>query len=167
MIIVYSSTTGHTKQYSEMLAEELKISAYSIDQVPVNLSDEDVIYLGWLLAGGIKGLSKVRSKYNVRCVIATGMTAESPEQEEFVRRKSQLPVSVGFFYLQAGYDFNKLQGIYKLMMKIKTKEILARYDGKSQAEKEADATYRMVTEGYSVISPEHLTRVVEWIQNNL
>ena len=162
MIIVYKSNTGHTKEYALMLAEALKIPAFPINHVPGYHKGDDIIYLGWLLAGAVSGLRTAQRKFNVRCVVATGMTAESSEQEAFVHDKCKLPAGVPVFYLQSGYDAKKLKGIYKLMMKVKTPQILARYKGKTDAEKKMDATYRMVTEGYSVVDEAHLARVIEW-----
>ena len=162
MIIIYKSNTGYTREYAHMLSEALKIPAFHLNEVPVYHKGDDVIYMGWLLAGNVSGLRTAQHKFNVRCVVATGMTAESPEQEAFVHDKCKLPTGVPLFYLQSGYDAKRLKGIYKLMMKVKTPEILARYKGRSDTEKKADATYRMVTEGYSVVDEARLARVIEW-----
>lgn len=162
MIIVYSSNTGYTKQYAELLHKELGYPTFPIDKVPAYYNGSDAIYLGWLLAGRVYGYSAAQCRLNVKCVVAVGMTAESAAQEEFLHGKNKLSPIVPLFYLQGGYDYNKLHGIFKLMMSVKTKEILARYDAKSEAEREKDATYKMVTRGYSVVSPERIARVADW-----
>ena len=71
------------------------------------------------------------------------------------------------YRLQAGYDFSRLHGIYKAMMSFKSKELLARFDGKSDEEKEASEVYRMLTRGESVVSAERLEPVVAWAKENL
>ena len=164
MIIVYKSNTGYTRQYAEMLSEATGLSAFPLGKIPGYHRGEDAIYMGWLMAGSVSGLNRAKKICNVICVVATGMTAESVEQESFVHGKSKLAPSVPLFYLQSGYDAKKLKGIYKFMMKIKTPEILGRYEGKTESEKKEDATYRMVTDGYSVVSRERLQRVVDWIK---
>ena len=127
---------------------------------------DDAIYLGWLMAGFVTGLRKAEAKLNVRCVVATGMTPESPEQAEYLHKKNGLAAGVPLFYLQAGYDFSRLRGIYKAMMSFKSKEILARFDGKSDEENEASEVYRMITRGESVVSAERLAPVVAWAKEN-
>ena len=162
MTIVYSSNTGHTKQYAELLQEATGFPTFSLDKLPAYVKGDDAIYLGWLMANRVTGLSKAQSLLNVRCVVADGMTPESEEQTASVRSTNGLADGVALFYLQGGYDFKKLKGIYKMMMKLKGKEILGRYDGKSEEEKQADPVYKMITEGNSVFSAERLAPVVEW-----
>ena len=162
MTIVYSSNTGHTKQYAELLQEATGYPTFPLDKLPTYVRGDDAIYLGWLMAGHVMGLSKAQSRLNVRCVVATGMTPESEKQTESVHKQNGLAGGVPLFYLQGGYDFSRLRGIYKMMMKVKGKELLGRFDAKSDEEKKADPVYKMLTEGYSVVSAERLAPVVEW-----
>lgn len=167
MVIVYASNSGYTKEYAMLLRDKLDLCAYSVDDVPEAYKGGDAIFLGWLLAGKIVGYEKAKKLCNVKCVVGVGMTAESEEQTAYVSCKVDPPANVRLFYLQGGYDYNKLHGIYKLMMKVKSKEILARYDGMSDEAKKANATYRMVTEGYSVVSEERLAPVIDWANSVL
>ena len=167
MTIVYSSNTGYTKQYAELLRKATGYPMFSLDRLPSYVKGDDAIYLGWLMAGNVTGLNRAKSKLNVRCVVATGMTPESPEQAEFLHKKCGLPAGVPLFYLQAGYDFSRLHGIYKAMMSFKSKELLARFDGKSDEEKEASEVYRMLTRGESVVSAERLEPVIAWAEEHL
>jgi len=68
MIIVYESKTGFTKKYADMLAGKTKLKAYRVKELPESVKDEEIIFLGWLKAGKIQGLGKVR-KYNVKAVL--------------------------------------------------------------------------------------------------
>ena len=165
MIIVYSSNTGYTKQYADMLGLKLDMQVYNLKDVPTLLEGCDAIYLGWIFAGSIVGYRKAAGLYHVKCVIGVGMSPESAEQTAFIAEKSGAGAGAKVFYLQGGYDFNKLTGFNKLAMKIKTKEILGRFENMSDAEKEANATYRMVTRGDSVVSKERLEPVVKWLKD--
>ena len=70
--IVYKSSTGHTKQYAEMLGEALKIPVYNLKEAKSKLEKNDeIIFLGWVCATKIQGLSKIK-RYNVRCIGAVG-----------------------------------------------------------------------------------------------
>ena len=62
--IVYKSNTGHTKQYAEMLSEVLNVPAYDLKEAKSNLKKNDeIVFLGWVCATKIQGLSKVK-KYD-------------------------------------------------------------------------------------------------------
>ncbi|MBR0374348.1 MAG: flavodoxin family protein [Mogibacterium sp.] len=165
MIVVYASNTGHTKQYAEMLAKELNVSAVPVDKIPGFYRGSDAIFFGWLMAENIMGYKKAKAACNVRCVVGVGMSPEDDEIEQRLREKGKFPPAMPVFYLQGGYDFNKLKGPFKAIMSLKQKEILGRFEGQSEAEKQANPVYRMVTEGYSVVSRERLDKVVAWAKS--
>lgn len=167
MVIIYASNTGYTKEYAMLLRDKLDICAYSVDEVPAVYLGDDAIFLGWLLAGKVVGYDKAKKLCNVKCIVGVGMSAESDDQVSYVRGMTDPPANVPLFYVQGGYDFKKLHGIYKLMMKLKGKEIVARYDGLSEEQKLSDPTYRMVTEGYSVVSEDRLADVITWAKKTL
>ena len=87
MFIVYSSNTGHTRQYAQMLSEALDIPAYDLKTVPPTLDGLEAIYMGWLMAGSVVGYAKAAKKFKIRCVVGVGMTPESAEQTEDVAKK--------------------------------------------------------------------------------
>ena len=161
MFILYSSNTGYTEQYAKLLSNELDLPAYNLKNIPPVLEGGEVIYLGWLMAGSVVGYQKAARRYNVKCVIGVGMSPESDEQTAFVAGKIKAE-GIPVFYLQGGYDYKKLTGIYKLMMKVKTPDILKRFKDSSESEKEASATYRMVTRGDSVVSKGRLAPIAAW-----
>ena len=167
MIIVYTSETGHTKQYAKILSDATNLPYYTLNEVPEQHKGSDVIYLGWLFANSIKGLENARRKYNVRAVIASGMSPDTPELETLLKAKAKLPGSVPFFYVQGGYDYNKLKGLNHFLMSIQNKRILKRYDDKSEEEKQSDTVYKMFTEGYSAVSEENLKPAIEWTKSQL
>ena len=165
MIIAYESNTGYTRQYAELLGEELGLPVFPVGKIPAYHRGEDAIFLGWLMGGFVTGLARARLQCNVRCVAATGMSPESAEIEEALHKKNGLAPGVPLFYLQAGYDFRKLKGVYKAIMSLKNKSILENYAGMTQEEKETHPTYRMVARGDSVVSKEHLERVIAWAKS--
>ena len=60
--IVYTSNTGSAAQYAEMLAKETGLAAYSLDEARGKVpADSEVIYLGWVMAGTVKGTPQRRS----------------------------------------------------------------------------------------------------------
>ena len=57
-IIIYGSQYGTSKLYAEKLSEMTGIEAVSCDDVKRPAEYEQIIYLGSLYAGGVKGLKK-------------------------------------------------------------------------------------------------------------
>lgn len=54
--IIYTSQTGHTRQYALMLGEEIGIPVYSYEEAKTIVPAETpIIYLGWLHASNVKG----------------------------------------------------------------------------------------------------------------
>lgn len=163
MIIVYASNTGYTKQYAEIVSKNAKIDAFPVDEIPAGRTNEVTIFMGWVMAGKVVGYKKAKEAgCKILCVVAVGMSPESPAQTNMIKKSLKGEPYMDVYYVQGGYDYKKLKGINKLLMKVKSKEIIARYDGMSEAEKKENATYRMVTEGYSVVNEDRVAAVVAW-----
>ena len=162
MIIVYSSNTGHTAQYAELLSTELGIPAYELSKAPAATRGMDAIYLGWLMAGNIVGYRAAAARYNVRAVVGSGITPESDKQTGTLAEKVKAPLGVPVFYLQGGYDYSKLKGANKAIMTVMGKKILANFKDMTEEQKAENIVYRMLTKGDSAVSAERLAPVVEW-----
>ena len=73
--IIYTSNAGSTVQYAQLLADELHLPVYSAKEAKKKVpAHSEIIYLGWIMAGGIKGYKDMVKKYNVRAVCAVGMS---------------------------------------------------------------------------------------------
>ena len=66
--IVYTSNTGYTAQYAQMLGEITGLPVWDLAsrQAP---KGSDIIYLGWLMAGNIQGYKKAARDYRIRAVV--------------------------------------------------------------------------------------------------
>ena len=85
--IVYTSNTGTTKEYAELLSDKLSLPYYSLDEIKYKVKPgSKIIYLGWIMASGVKGYKKVVKDYDVRAVCAVGMGATGTQVKE-VRTK--------------------------------------------------------------------------------
>ena len=86
MIIVYTSKTGFTKRYADLLAAKTGLLAYPAKKVPRELEEEDILYLGWMKVGKVQGLNRInREKIRAVCGSGTGQTAE-PDPETVIAR---------------------------------------------------------------------------------
>lgn len=160
--IVYTSNSGYTAEYANMLAEATGLPAYACkDCAQVVEKGADVIYLGWLMAGSVRGYKKAAANYRIRAVCGVGMGAAGSQLEE-IRKGNQLPDTMPLFTLQGGFDMTKLHGVYKLMM-----QFMKRTVGKTVAEKkektpeEADML-DLLQNGGSRVSKEQLAPVLDW-----
>lgn len=112
--IIYESSTGHTKQYAEMLSQKIGVQALKLKEArKVLKKNDEVVFLGWISATKIKGLSKAR-RYSLLCVGAVGIY---PEEEEYkVSLKNTNNIDTEFFYLRGGLDYNKLSFFKKKLL---------------------------------------------------
>ena len=160
--IIYTTNTGSAERYAKLLAQETGLPAYSLadakDAVP---EGTEVIYLGWISAGAIKGYAKAAKRYHIRAVCAVGM-GQTGTQTESVRKKAAVPVNIPLFTLQGNFDVKKLHGVYLLMM-----EIMVKTAGKALAEKkdrtpDEDDMLDMMLHGGERVKAENLSAVLDW-----
>ena len=75
--IIYTSNTGFTRKYAQMLSDALSIPAYNAglgeDRKSLSKGDE-VIYMGWISANKIEGFKKAARRYSVRAVCTCGIS---------------------------------------------------------------------------------------------
>ena len=82
--IVYTSNTGSTAAYAKLLGEQINLPVFPLpqakDRVP---SGSEIIYLGWIMAGGVKGYKAAGKRYQIRAVCAVGMAAEKQHSQRY------------------------------------------------------------------------------------
>ena len=67
--IGYTSNTGSTRRYAGLLAEKTGLSVYSLEEAKKALPGEsEILYLGWLMAGSVKGYTAAAKRFRVRAV---------------------------------------------------------------------------------------------------
>ncbi|MGN0968523.1 MAG: hypothetical protein ACI4O3_04570, partial [Oscillospiraceae bacterium] len=132
--IVYTSNTGSTAQYAQMLGQATGLNVYSLDDAKKKLSAQaEIIYLGWIMASGIVGYQDAAKRYRVRAVCAVGM-GKTGSQTDGVREKNGIPADIPLFTLQGNFDVKKLRGVYRIVM-----GLMVKTTGKALEEK-ADRT---------------------------
>lgn len=160
--IVYTSNTGNTEKYAKMLAEKLNLCVYSIDQAKKELpKGASIIYLGWLIAGKIKDLSKARRRYRIVAVGAVGLGATGTLAEG-LRRSNKIGDEIALFELQGGMDHAKLKGIYKTMIDTLIKMLSKKKD---RTEDET-AMLEMIKAGGDFTREENLEGIASWFVGN-
>lgn len=158
MVIVYESKTGFTKRYAEMLAEKTRMKVFWVKEISKVNQDEEIIFLGWMKAGKIQGLDKLR-KHNVKvvCASGTGRTAEPNVETVIARNKIE---GIPFFYLRGGcFPLKKIKGMDKIMLSMFLKMLKSRKDKDEKLEE----AISIIENGFDGVKEENLTPVLEWL----
>ena len=160
--IIYTTNTGSSELYAKLLSRETGLPAYSLSEAKGKASaGAEVIYLGWIMAGSIKGYSSAAKRYKVKAVCGVGM-GQTGTQVESVREKTSVPASIPLFTLQGNFEVKKLHGIYRPMM-----ELMVKTAGKALCEKtdrtpEEDDMLEMMLHGGERVKAENLSAVLNW-----
>ena len=160
--IIYTTNTGSTERYARLLAEQTKLPVYSLAEAKKEVpAGTEVIYLGWIMAGSVKGYADAAKRYPISAVCGVGM-GQTGTQTDVVRKKSAIPEDIPLFTLQGNFDVKKLHGIYRPMM-----EIMVKTAGRSLAEKkdrtpEEDDMLEMMQRGGERVKAENLSAVLDW-----
>ena len=162
MIILYSSAAGHTEEYAMMLRDALDLPAYRLGEVPAQVAGAEAIYLGWLMAGNLVGYAPAAKKYRIVCAVGVGMSPELPDAAAKLADKIKAPEGLPVFYLQGGYDKKKLKGFNRAVMSVVEKTLMKRLEALPEDQRKEEPVYKMITEGYSVVSQERLQPVLDW-----
>ena len=121
--IIYTTNTGSTGQYAKLLAQETGLPAYSLVEAKKRVfAGAEVVYLGWIMAGSVKGCVSAAKRYQVCAVCGVGM-GQTGTQTDSVRKKSAIPANIPLFTLQGNFNVKKLHGIYRFMMEIMVKTV--------------------------------------------
>lgn len=118
--IVYCSHSGFTKKYADLLSKETGLPAYSLKDASAKMNkNNDVIFLGWVMAGQIKGYKKAKKQFNLISVCAVGITATSKKIIGDLTAANS--VCEPFFYLHGGYNLKELRFPHKQVLKMAVK----------------------------------------------
>ena len=73
--IVYTSNTGYTAEYARMLGEKTGLPVLTLNEAKKSLPVRaPILYLGWLMAGSIKGCGAAIRRFSPRAVCGVGLT---------------------------------------------------------------------------------------------
>ena len=159
--IVYKSTTGSCKRDAELLSARLHIPAFPLGKEYIP-ADTKIIFVGWLFAGKIMGYDKAAKKYDIGAVVQVGMSPASAKSEEIGRKKNAISPEIPLFTRQGAFDLNKLPPHFRFIMKIKNKEIAARFECKDNLTVAQKATYKMASTGAGAPPCWCVDDIVKW-----
>ena len=157
-VIVYTSNTGHTAEYSKMLGAKIGLPVYALNEAAKKLQKgTEIIYLGWLFANNIKGYKKATKKYKVSAICAVGLCDTGTAVAE-VRKANSISEETPLFTMQGGMDKTKLRGINKFMINMLTKGLSSR---KKRTEND-ERMLELLTHDKNYVSEENITAFMKW-----
>ena len=163
--IVYTTNTGNTERYAKMLGHQINLPVYALKEAKKVLTKgTEIIYLGWIMASGVKGYKDAEKHFCIRMVCAVGMGGTGTQIQE-IRDRNQISSSVEVFTLQGGFHMQELRGVNRFMMSMMIKTA-----GKALAEKtdrtpEEDDMLDLMMNGGSRVSLENLAGPIEWYEH--
>lgn len=165
--IVYTSNTGYTRQYAELLGKETGLPVYDLSEAVKTLEqDASILYLGWLMAGKVKGYDEAVKRFEVEAVCGVGMGATGSQLQD-LRKSNSLPAKLPVFTLQGGFDLQKLHGVYKMMMTVMKKTAGKGLADKKDRTPEEDDMLDLLIHGGSRVSEDNLTAVLQWYRSSV
>ncbi len=161
--IVYTSKTGFTQKYALLLSQLTDLPAYDREEATQHLKPGDpILYMGWIMAGRIRGLGSVQRRYAVKAICAIGLM---PGTEQVIADLiAGNPVhKARLFYLQGGLDMSRLHGPAKWVMKKVTQAKAAAIRQMESPSPEEQRLLEVLEQGGDFISPEKLQPVLDFI----
>ena len=166
MTIVYTSKTGHTKQYAEMLAKATQMKVYSMQEAQRALAEkEPVIYLGWLMAGHISGIDQAVRRWDVRCAVGVGMAPDGRDNLATMAKANFVP-NAPLFYLQGGWAPKKVGWFQRRAVGMVTRGIRKQLLTKSKRTEQEEAYLNMLIRGGNCVEYQNLKPIQEWLAAN-
>ena len=160
--IVYTSNTGSTEKYAKMLSHQIVVPAYSVKEAEKMIKPgAEIIYLGWIMAGKIKGYAQAARKYRIQVVCGVGMGQTGTQLTE-VRTKNRIPQRIPLFTMQGTFDIKKLHGVYKMMMNVMVKTAGKALADKTDRTPEDDDMLDMMLNGSERVKAENLRYIIDW-----
>lgn len=156
--IVYSSNTGHTRQYALLLGEKIGLPVYSLEEAASQLlGGSPVIYMGWLYASHVKGYSRAARRFAVQAVCGVGLCDTGTLINE-VRKATVIPQDMPLFTLQGGMERSRLKGVDKLLIAMLTKSLAAQKQRSPQDERMLE----LLNGDESHVQLENLAGILDW-----
>ena len=157
--IVYCSNSGSAKRYAELLSEKTSLPSVDIKKISSVSADEEIIFIGWIMAGAIQGLKEAREYFtSIRAICGVGMMKSEKATEE---TKAKNGITEPYFFLTGDFDMKKLTGMYKMMMGMMLKMIKSKI--KESGDQKGEEMLGLLENGINGFDEKELEAVVEFI----
>lgn len=156
--IVYTSVSGHTARYADLLGVKTGLPVYDIKEAKAVLTRKTpVIYMGWLRCGKVVKYKRAAGRYRILAVCAVGLCPAGEFLRE-VRYATVLSDTMPIFTLQGGIEKEKVRGYTKYLLG-KVEKRLKKKERHNPAEREL---LYALAQGGDFVSGEQLSDVMRW-----
>lgn len=156
--IVYTSKSGHTAKYAQLLGELTELPVYSLKSAAKTLEHgSEIIYLGRIVASNIKGLKRAMRLFRPVAVCGVGLCDTGTIVDE-VRAASALPQTVPLFTMQGGLDRSKLNVFETLVINMLTKAL----SNQKERTETDDRMLYLLTHEVNGVCKENTAEFMKW-----
>ncbi len=161
--IVYFSNAGHTKRYAEMLSEKIGVNAYSFKEAKKEIKKKsNIIFMTWVKNGKLVNLKKARGRYNLNAICAVGMNYPGKGISSTLQNKNKINlIKEKFFYMQGGFDIDKLSGSNKIIMNALEKSLSKVSEAKSLPQDQKEILH-MLKNKSDCVKVNNIKEVYSW-----
>ena len=169
-IAIYHSQTGFTKRYAEWIAEAAGADCLALSAAKKKdlTAYEAIIFGGWACAGSISKIGWFKEnidKWADKKLIAFCVGAspiENPEVETALKQNFNESEwkKVKVFYCPAGFNYEKMSTVSKLMMKMFLKALKAKKD-KTEEEK---VMVKMISSSYDISDKKYIEPILQCLK---
>lgn len=157
--IIYCSNSGSAKKYAELLSEKTGMPCVDIKKRSTVSADEEIIFIGWIMAGAIQGLKEIREDFaSIKAICGVGMMKSEKATEE---AKEKNGITEPYFFLTGDFDINKLTGMYKMMMGMMMKMMKSKV--KESGEEKGSEMLALLEKGIHGFDENELEAVIEFL----
>lgn len=171
ILVIYKSVTGFTKEYAEMIAQEIDCTLIEFKKVTADIMSNfnTVIFGGRMYAGTIDGLKSARklfeqSKASQFIIYATGAIpneAKDTIDEMWSNNLSSRELlEIPHFYMQGGLRYEKMPFLDKMMMKTFGFMMKKKKD-KNEYEKQVE---KAIASSYDISSKKYITPLLDTLK---
>ena len=171
-LVIYTSQTGFTKKYAELLGSRLNAEVVDLKKVKKapssRFADADaIIFGGWVIAGKVFGSDWFTPKIaewqgkKLAMFAVGGFPCEYPETEAVLQNAltEEQKKHVKVFYCQGGMCFEKMRFPYKLIMKMMRKTAAQNLNASEKDKEMAE----MLSKSYDSSDAKYIGPIVEYI----
>lgn len=157
--IIYCTNSGSAKRYAEFLSEKTGLPCVDIKKRSTVSADEEIVFIGWIMAGALQGLKEVREDFaNIKAICGVGMMKSDKATEE---TKAKNGITEPYFFLTGDFDINKLTGMYKMMMGMMMKMMKSKI--KESGEEKGNEMLALLEKGIHGFDEAELEAVMEFL----
>lgn len=164
MTIVYTSETGFTAQYAAMLGKSTKMTVLPLTEALTTLEKgTPIFYMGWLMAGKIKGFKKAKKKFKIVGTCAVGIRPDVKNLTQ-VLSKSYKMHDGELFYLPGGHAPDKLEGGKKKALKMVLSILSKTIQNQKSLSPTDERLLKVFEHGGSLVDKKLLPPIVQFLR---